>query len=250
MGNEQRFSGKVAHYDSARPAYADSLLNTLYSECGFSAQSVIADIGSGTGIFTHQLLQRGSTVYGVEPNADMRTAGEKRLKAYDKFTSIDGDAAHTNLPNLSVNIVTAAQALHWFPLEQFKDECKRILKPNGSVVIIYNQRRNDLINEEIDEVNAGYCDMRSASTGPAFTELRRQKINDLFDGKFVEIKKSNPLFMDSKKFIGYWLSRSYAPREGNSRYGDYVSDMSAIFNRYANDGIITIEQDSIAYIGC
>lgn len=249
MSNEGKFSGKAAHYDSARPTYAESLIDAIYSECGMSVQSKIADIGSGTGIFTEQLLRRGNTVYGVEPNADMRAASEKRLKDYKSFVSVDGGAAHTGLPESSVDIVTAAQALHWFDVDEFKKECKRILKPNGYVVIVYNQRRTDPVNERIDATNAHYCDLVGASTGKAFVEQKKKKISDLFDGKFTEISKGNPLKMDKNKFLSYLLSRSYAPREGDDSYKPYVDDMTAIFEDCATDGIITIEQDSIAYIG-
>ncbi|MDE6597808.1 MAG: class I SAM-dependent methyltransferase [Clostridia bacterium] len=249
VNNEEKFSGKATHYDYARPAYAESLLNTLYSDYGFSPQSIIADIGSGTGIFTEQLLKRGNKVYGVEPNTDMRKAGEKRLKGYQNFVSVNGDAANTNLINSFIDIITVAQALHWFPLEEFSKECKRILKPNGQVVIVYNQRCNDFINKDVDAVVARYCDVRNASTGSAYIELKRKRINELYNGKFIEISKSNSLFMDKNKFLSYWLSRSYAPREGDVNYKLFVNDIVLVFDKYAKDGLITLKQESIAYMG-
>lgn len=249
MNNEERFSGKATNYDNARPAYAESLLNMLYSNYGFSTQSVIADIGSGTGIFTEQLLKRGNTVYGVEPNADMRKAGEERLKGYQNFISVNSDAANTKLINSSIDIVTVAQALHWFPLEEFSKECKRILKPNGLVVIVYNQRCNDFINKSINATIARHCDIRSASTGSAYIELKRQRINELYHRKFIEISKSNSLLMDKEKFLCYWLSRSYAPCERDISYESFVNDIATIFDKYAKNGLITIKQKSEAYIG-
>lgn len=249
MSNEEKFSGKAGHYDSARPAYAEELLEALYSDCGISIHSVIADIGSGTGILTEQLLKRGNKVYGVEPNADMRAASEKRLENYNNFISVDGCASNTKLPDLSVDIVTAAQALHWFDIDKFKSECNRILKPNGFVVIVYNQRRNDIINERITDTTARYCDLIGAGMGKVFVEENKKRINNLFGGKFTEIAKSNPLYMDKEKFLSYLLSRSYAPRAGDGNYRSFVDGMTAIFNDCAKDGVITIEQDSVAYIG-
>ena len=249
MSNEEKFSGKATYYNYARPAYAESLLDVLYSDYGFTSQSIIADIGAGTGIFTEQLLKRGNKVYGVEPNADMRKAGEDRLKEYPGFVSVNGNAANTNLLNSSVNIITAAQALHWFPLEEFRKECNRILKPNGLVVIVYNQRCNDFINKNIDATIARYCNVRNASTGAAYIELKRKRINELYNGKFTEISKSNSLFMDKNKFLSYWLSRSYAPREGDVNYKLFVNDIVSVFDKYAKDGLITLKQESMAYIG-
>ncbi|MCH5162705.1 MAG: class I SAM-dependent methyltransferase [Clostridiales bacterium] len=249
MRGEEKFSGKATHYDSARPSYAESLLDVLYADFGFSAQSVIADIGSGTGIFTEQLLKRGSTVYGVEPNADMRETGEKRLKGYSNFISVSGDAVNTGLADNSIDIVTAAQALHWFPLEEFRKECKRILKRNGKVVIVYNERSGGAVNEKINAAIARRCDLGGASTGPAFIEANQKKIDELYHGEFDEIRKSNSLLMDREKFISYWLSRSYAPREGDKAYEPFIDDLNAIFDEYAKDDIITVEQQSVAYIG-
>ena len=78
MDSTKNFSGLANTYTAGRPAYAVGFIHSLYTDHGFSPQSVIADIGAGTGKFTKQLLDRGSTVYCVEPNDDMRetAAGE------------------------------------------------------------------------------------------------------------------------------------------------------------------------------
>lgn len=249
VSNEEKFSGKAMHFDNGRPTYAESLIDKLYSEYGFSAQSVIADIGSGTGIFTEQLLKRGSIVYSVEPNTDMRIKCEKKLKGYRNFISVRGNASNTHLLDSSVNIITVAQALHWFPLTEFCKECNRILKPPKLVVIVYNQRCNNAINEKLTSTIARYCDFNSNSTGPAFIETNRKRIRDFFHGKFIEFHQSNPLEMDYNKFLNYWLSRSYAPREGYKTYESFINDMITVFNHYAKDGVLTLEHESVAYIG-
>lgn len=249
MGNIDKFTGKTFYYNNARPAYAETLLNTLYADYGFTSQSKIADIGSGTGIFTEQLLKRGSTVYGVEPNADMRALGETKLKEYRNFISVNGDATNTTLLNSSINIVTAAQSFHWFPLDEFRKECNRILQPNGLVVIIYNQRCNDKINEELTSTIARYCEIGSSSFGSIFIESNRKRISDFFKSDFIEIRKKNSLFMNCKKFLSYWLSRSYAPNIGDVTYEPFVNDIISIFNEYAKGDKILLEQESVAYIG-
>jgi 16S rRNA A1518/A1519 N6-dimethyltransferase RsmA/KsgA/DIM1 with predicted DNA glycosylase/AP lyase activity len=93
--NEEKFTGKADIYAKYRPTYPDSLMDYLYSQVGFQKSSVIADIGSGTGKFSQLLLQRGSLVYGVEPNEDMRRTAEKELSQYPDFISVDAPAEST-----------------------------------------------------------------------------------------------------------------------------------------------------------
>src|ERR1022692_4808693 len=119
----QRFSSRVDNYVRYRPGYPSEIIELLRSECGLSPESVVADIASGTGIFTRMLLESGARVFGIEPNAEMRRAGEECLESYSRFTSIAGTAEATTLPDHSVDILTAAQAAHWFD----HDNARRII---------------------------------------------------------------------------------------------------------------------------
>ncbi len=87
----QRFSSRVENYVRYRPGYPSAVLDLLKKECGLTAASVIADMASGTGIFTRMLLENGNRVYGVEPNADMRHAGEEFLRALPSVHQRGGD---------------------------------------------------------------------------------------------------------------------------------------------------------------
>jgi len=113
MDPTARFSNRVENYIKYRPGYPEAILDTLCDECGLTAEAVIADIGSGTGILAEIFLKSGAAVYGVEPNREMREAGERLLGAYPDFTSREGKAEATGLPDGSVDLVTAGQALHW-----------------------------------------------------------------------------------------------------------------------------------------
>jgi ubiquinone/menaquinone biosynthesis C-methylase UbiE len=108
----QRFTGRVGNYDRYRPSYPRAILNLLESECGLTSASVIADVGSGTGILSELFLQNGSRVFGVEPNYEMRNAGESRLEHYPRFTSVAATAEATTLDYASVDFITAGQAFH------------------------------------------------------------------------------------------------------------------------------------------
>jgi SAM-dependent methyltransferase len=151
--NEERFTGKADIYKKFRSSYPKELIDYLYSEIGFCKDSIIADIGSGTGIFSRLLLEKGSHVYCVEPNDDMRRIAENDLRdtaGFENFTSIKASAENTGLERESIDFVTAAQAFHWFDMAAFKTECHRILKNDGKVMLVWNTRdyESELIKKD------------------------------------------------------------------------------------------------------
>ncbi len=136
MDSSNTFSGRANNYTFGRPDYPVKLIEALYSDYGVSTNSIIADIGSGTGKFSRQLLDKGSTVICVEPNDDMRLTAEKELSSYSNFRSVKGTYNATSLKNESVDFITSAQAFHWFDELVFKEECNRILRSMGKVALV------------------------------------------------------------------------------------------------------------------
>ena len=134
----KRFSNRVENYVKYRPAYPSEIIGLLEVECGLTPASVIADVGSGTGILSELFLKHGNRVFGVEPNREMRAAGDKLLAKYSNFSSIDGAAEATTMVNTSVDIIAAGQAFHWFDRQRSRAEFERILKPGGWVVLLWN----------------------------------------------------------------------------------------------------------------
>ena len=138
----QRFSSRVENYIRYRPGYPHAIVELLQNECHLTPDSVIADVGCGTGMFARLFLENGNRLFGIEPNAEMRKAGDDFLAGYPKFQSIDGKAETTTLPDRSVDFVTAAQAAHWFHRQDARREFVRILKPGGWAVMVWNERRH------------------------------------------------------------------------------------------------------------
>ena len=139
----ERFSSRVENYIKYRPNYPQAVIDCLRDRCGLSSKSAVADVGSGTGIFSQLLTSTAAQVYGVEPNRDMRDAAVRLLRGQSNFISVDGTSEATTLPDHSVDIVTAAQAFHWFDRVAARREFVRILKPGGWVMLIWNDRRTD-----------------------------------------------------------------------------------------------------------
>src|SRR5215813_11661600 len=139
----ERFSTRVDNYVRYRPGYPAEIIDLLTASCGLTPQSLIADIGSGTGKSAEIFLANGNVVFGIEPNEGMRTAAETILGKNPNFRSVNATAEATTLPESSVDLITAGQAFHWFDLEKTKPEWVRILKPGGWAVVIWNERRLD-----------------------------------------------------------------------------------------------------------
>src|SRR5580698_2331465 len=133
----QRFTDRVDNYAKYRPTYPQAIIPYLRETIHLNRKHIIADIGSGTGIFTELFLRHGFTVTGVEPNAAMRAAGEAHLGHFTHFTSRDGTAEATGLPDRSIDLITVAQAFHWLEPEATAAEFARILKPGGHTLLVW-----------------------------------------------------------------------------------------------------------------
>ncbi|MBN1892682.1 MAG: methyltransferase domain-containing protein [Clostridiales bacterium] len=156
--NEDKFNGKGTIYSKFRPTYPSEFIEYLFSKTHITEQSVIADIWSGTGILTASLLERGNSVFAVEPNVDMRRIAEENLGKIPLFTSVAATAENTTLPDKSADLITVTQAFHWFDRQAFLKECRRILKPGSHVARIWNSRdEKRLFVVENDRIDRKYC---------------------------------------------------------------------------------------------
>lgn len=250
MDNTQKFSGKADVYQKARPNYAQALLDFIAQKWQIGEGSLVADIGSGTGILTRQLLGLGAKVFAVEPNADMRAKAEDLLGGDPNFVSVIGTAEQTSLPDHSFHLVTAASAFHWFDHERFRQECDRILLPGAPVVLLWNEAR---ISEEInlgrERIYKKYCpDFKGFSGG---REGRNHARRAFFGEEIQEQRFPNPLSYDRQTFVNRALSSSYSLIETDPEFEAYLGELGELFDQYAVDGKIVLPQDSVAYFkGC
>lgn len=245
-GNIHKFDGKSSVYSAARPDYADGVFEFLFGSCGLGRDSVVADVGSGTGKFSSQLLRRQVKVYAVEPNAEMRGEAERLSGGDPRFVSVRGSAERTTLPDRSVDLVTAAQAFHWFDQSAFAAECARILRGQGRVALVYNHRvADDGLNGESAAVFKAYCpSFRGFSGGfdPA-------QIDRFFHGPYERAAFEHPLKFDGETFVQRCLSSSYALRPHEEGYAAFLSAVKALFKKYARNGEVVMDNRSVVYLG-
>jgi ubiquinone/menaquinone biosynthesis C-methylase UbiE len=245
----KRFSNRVADYVRYRPGYPAGVLNLLREECGLTRESVVADVGSGTGILTRLFLENGNFVYGVEPNAEMRAAGEEFLAAYSKFRSVAAPAEATSLPDASVDLVTAAQAFHWFDPQAARAEFARILRPGRWVAVIWNERKKSLgpFAEEYETLLRTYGTdyARVSETYP-----EPERMAQFFGaGNFQHRAFANEQRMDFEALRGRLLSSSYAPLAGHAKHEPMLTELRRVFDRHAENERVRFEYDTHVYFG-
>ncbi len=246
MDNTNRFEGKSDIYAKARPKYAAEFFDYMKNSLHIPVGSVFADIGSGTGIFTEQLLKCGYKVFAVEPNGDMRKKAEGNLSDDKNFVSINGSASDMNLPDGSADYITAAQAFHWFDADAFKKECKRALKPNGKVIIIYNARdKKAACTKAVADLYRKYnTEFHDFSNG-----ISNEKCVAFFNGKCEIFRADNTQIYDRQGYIDRVLSSSYSLREEDDRYSEYLDGINKIFDMFSQNGRIVMPTETVAYIG-
>lgn len=244
----QRFSSRVDHYVRYRPGYPKEVIELLTRECGLTADSTIADIASGTGIFTRLLLENGNRVFGVEPNAAMRQAGEEFLAGCPKFTSVAGTAEATTLGDASVDFVTAAQAAHWFDREKARREFMRILKPGGWTVLVWNERQTSSTPflRDYEQLLLKY--------GTDYQEVRHERttdeIADFFKPSDFETRTfENDQECDYDGLEGRLLSSSYVPGPDHATYQSMLRDLREIFDHYQERGKAVVKYDTRVFYG-
>lgn len=244
-----RFSNRVADYIKYRPGYPSTVIDLLERQCGLSTSSTIADIGSGTGLLAELFLKHGNTVFGVEPNAEMRAAGEKLLIAYANFVSVEGEAEATALPSASIDFVTAGQAFHWFDRPRAKAEFTRILRGSGWVVLIWNDRRTDSTPflRDYEALLQHY--------GTDYQAVDHKNIDDKVLGDFFGARGyysasfDNVQIFDYDGLAGRLRSSSYVPAPDDPRFAAMITALKTCFAKHEREGKVSVEYDTRVFYG-
>jgi SAM-dependent methyltransferase len=246
---KQRFSNRVADYVRYRPGYPAALLDLLRTECGFGPNHVVADVGSGTGLLSKLFLANGNRVFGVEPNLEMRQAGEEFLRSFPKFTSVTGSAEVTTLGGASIDFIAAGQAFHWFDPQAARREFSHILKSKGWVVITWNDRRMEeaqLTREYEDLLERFGIDYKRVKD--AYPES--EDIRSFFGaGKFSARDLPNQQILDWEGFRGRLRSSSFAPTEDHPNYAPMMSELERIYRAHERNGSVCMEYFTRVYFG-
>lgn len=208
---------------------------------------MIADIGSGTGFLAELFLKNGNTVFAVEPNAEMRETGEQYLNQYPGFHSASGAAESTGLPDACCDFVSAGQAFHWFDRARSRSEFMRILKPQGQVVLLWNDRRMDTdFLQDYENLLLEF--------GIDYKEVDHRKISDQdFAEFFGTCDFINQAFdyqqaLDYESLQGRLLSASYIPLPSHPRYAPMIEALQSVFAIHQTQGKVLFHYRTRLYV--
>lgn len=243
MSNDEptrRFSDRVEDYVKYRPDYPPAVLTCLQQEGGLTDTAVIADIGSGTGLLARLFLDHGNPVIGVEPNPEMRAAGEAFLADYDNFTSVEGTAEATTLPPASVDFVVAGQAAHWFAPDPARAEFQRLLKPAGVMALVWNTRhvQGSAFMGAYERILVDYA--RDDTGRPRREGGHERQPEDLFGGPCLHRIFAHEQRLDYAGLQGRTLSSSMMPLAGHPLHEPLLAALRELFAAYQEDGRVTI----------
>lgn len=241
----ERFTGRVDSYRRYRPRYPAEIVDLLRRECGLREDAVVVDVAAGTGLLAEIFLSAGFAVTGIEPNAEMRAACSELEQRYPKLRVVQGTAEETGMPERSADLITVAQAMHWFDLERTRAEFTRILKPGGCCAVIYNNR-----HAESDAFHEAY-ERFLLKFGVDYESVKRQHVGrkrlaQFFAPaamKYAVFANSQALSRDA--FGGRVLSSSYIPRPGHERYEEMDAELQRLFDEHQSDGVVTIGYDCV-----
>ncbi|HKP36991.1 MAG TPA: class I SAM-dependent methyltransferase [Pyrinomonadaceae bacterium] len=244
----KRFTNRVENYAKYRPRYPSAIIPLLAAECGLTSESLIADIGSGTGFLSELFLKNENRVVGVEPNAEMRAAGDQILADYPNFKSLEGTAESTGLADASVDFVTVGQAFHWFEQKAARREFERILKPQGWVVIVWNgfQVDKNPVVTGYQQVLLRYgTDYRGVAREIADTEVEKF----FSPGNCKSARFEFQQYFDFEGYKGRVLSASFAPEPGQPNYEPLIEELRQVFQANEKDGKVVFDYDTEVYYG-
>jgi len=245
---KERFSTRVADYARYRLKYPAGVITTLRDECALRPGHVIADIGSGTGLLSELFLKNGNRVYGVEPNKDMREAGEEYLASYDHFSSVEGCAEATTLSDASVDFITAGQAFHWFEPGKTHAEFLRILRPHGWIVAVWNFRARET------PFGAAYEDIL-VKYGTDYASVRASypashDVPGFFSGgRFFKRTLPGGRFLGWDELAGLLRSASYMPQEGQPNFVPMMEALRELFLRHQENDQVPWNYATHIYCG-
>lgn len=283
--NTDRFTGRAAAYTKFRDAYPPAIISFVTKTLALPPYAIIADLGSGTGKLSHQLLQHyypqesdaqpfinpstnaGVTIIGVEPNAEMRAAQDEGMKAWTErgvFRSVDGTAETSSLHDSSVDAIIAGAAFHWFDGPKTREEILRIGKRDEKhvgcpVALVTRMRATEASADEGAsmgrEVQKAFEQM-TEEMGINYTyEEHRAKFSDealrafFGNGEYKSQQFPTTRQMSWQMLKGVMGSYSVIPREGTTEYDGVLAKVRGLFEKFEKDGMLEVTRDGLVYYG-
>lgn len=247
LSSSDRFLGRVETYAKYRPSYPAAAIDLLAQRCGLKRGADVVDLGSGTGILSRLLLERGARVFGIEPNVEMRHYCDEALGA-GEFHCQAGTAESTGMPDKLFHLLVAGQSFHWFDPQRTRIEALRILKPGAWAALLWNERSRGVVPflEEYEALLRRY-----APEYDAVARLRAQEDGiRRFFGHAPELATfPNQQVLDFQGLAGRVMSSSYAPTRDRPQHEPLMMGLRESFDRHQQDGKVVFPYRTLVYFG-
>lgn len=248
-----RFSDRVEDYVRYRPGYPDEILAFLGDKCALTDDSVVADVGSGTGNLSVLFPEHGNKVFAVEPNEEMRAAAERRFGDHPGFESIEGSAEATTLADGCVDLVVIANSLHWVDRTAARVEFSRILKPEGCAAVVWSiaKKTGTPFLEAYNWIMSRY---RTDDGAGGNSEDVYEMTEAFFDGSGGKQGYEMGVFQSSKRLDaeelkGLTLSYSSMPAGTEPGSAEMLRDLEEVFHDHGSGGGVVLEYAIRVYCG-
>ena len=248
MNSNKVYSTKAEKYASYRWDYSPAAIETIFRLAQISSRSTMADLGAGTGILTKHFEGKVRQIFAIEPNLELRQFLTKALGTSPAVTVLDSTAENTGLPPTAVDLITVAQAIHWFEPEPTRQEMRRILKPEGWLALLRNYGTGQ------PEKSQSIGHLMAADYGADFTVVNQRpagKFPRYYFGHDDYRRYTFPFVFSQtwEEFIGSLTSASYMPDEDNPLFPRLEIKAREIFDLYSEDGSWLVEGETELIIG-
>ena len=247
MDTRDVYTSKAEKYARYRWDYATEAIRTIFEITRISNQSVVADIGAGTGILTRHFTGKVGHVYVVEPNMEMRSCAENLLENCPQCSFVNGTSEETTLPDRSVDLITVAQAIHWFKAEPSKAEFLRIIKPGGWLVVLRNYGTDRDLNDAFGSLHSFVRERDDSRTVPS----PPGKQADYYFAKDAYRKWVFPFELQEtwEMYFGALCSYSVMPEEIDPLYDEVAMKAKTIFDSHSVNGYLTVRGETELILG-
>jgi ubiquinone/menaquinone biosynthesis C-methylase UbiE len=227
------FGGVAGAYERARPGYPDGAVRWLAGE----TPRDVVDLGAGTGKLTRSLVALGHRVTAVEPLEEMLV---ELRSAVPGARAVAGSAEAIPLPDGSTDVVTCAQAFHWFDESPALVEIARVLRPGGRLGLVWNTRdEREAWVRQLSDVMVGRADFLRRLPGQIEASGRYEPVEQ---SEFAHVQE-----IDRESLRELALSRSYCAILPPAEREPILREVDALFTAHARDGILRLPYVTVCF---